>query len=128
MDLLACPMCKNFPLELYVLVEKRHEDRKLPGEPPLCELYCGYLRKEMKSLSEKPPCEECIKHEVLEGALYCSSCGRWFPIIDTIPHMLPDDIRKRERSRELEFLEKHKASLPEKIVRFGRPHNLAGSA
>ncbi|MDP6460031.1 MAG: Trm112 family protein [Candidatus Hydrothermarchaeota archaeon] len=30
-----------------------------------------------------------IKGEVL----VCVDCKRWYPIIDDIPHMLPDDLR-----------------------------------
>ncbi|MEM4000882.1 MAG: Trm112 family protein, partial [Saccharolobus sp.] len=42
MDLLACPMCKHFPLKLFVFSEKEI-DRKLSQEDkkPLCELYCA---------------------------------------------------------------------------------------
>ena len=39
MDLLACPMCKHFPLNLEVYsVEERYS----PKEVRRCELYCGY--------------------------------------------------------------------------------------
>jgi uncharacterized protein YbaR (Trm112 family) len=126
MDLLACPMCKNFPLELIVIEEKEFKERSLPGKPPLCELYCGYRGKWLKEMNGEPPCDECIKREVITGVLYCKKCGRWYPIINGIPHMLPDYIRKKEKDRELEFLRKYKDMLPEKIVLKGRPHNLSG--
>lgn len=124
MDILACPMCKSFPLELYVLSRSSYPERRVPGTPPLCELYCGYLGLELKSAKENPPCDECIKWEVDEGALYCRSCGRWYPVIDSIPHMLPDHLREREKSVELSFLERSKDRLPEKIVYRGKPHSL----
>jgi len=124
-DLLACPMCKHFPLELYVLEREEVTSRKLPGEPPLCELYCALLGKRVKELAETPPCEACIRIEISTGVLYCSSCRRWYPVIDTIPHMLPDDLREKERESELAFLERYKQSLPEKIVYEGRPHSIS---
>ncbi len=127
LDLLACPMCKHFPLELIVIEEKNYSDRKIPGQPPLCELYCGYKEKMIKDLKEQPPCDECIKKEIVTGVLYCRKCGRWYPIINTIPHMLPDYIRENEKDRELEFLSKYKDKLPEKIFLKGKPHNLSST-
>jgi len=124
MDLLACPMCRRFPLELFVLERREYPERKLPGKPPLCELYCAFLSKDLKELESAPPCEECIKWEVEEGALYCPSCGRWYPIVDSIPHMLPDYIREKEKAFELGFLEKNKDKLPAKIVYRGKPFSL----
>jgi uncharacterized protein YbaR (Trm112 family) len=36
------------------------------------------------------------KEEVNYGVLLCSSCKRWYPIINGIPHMLPDELRSSE--------------------------------
>jgi len=125
MDILACPMCKHFPLELYVLKENYYEKRELgEREKPVCELYCGYLRKNVSELKE-PPCDECFKREVGEGVLYCPSCGRWYPIVEEIPRMLPDELRNGKE--DLEFLSKYKDKLPEKIVHEGKPFNLKTS-
>ncbi|MCI4395987.1 MAG: Trm112 family protein [Thermoprotei archaeon] len=127
LDILACPMCKGFPLELIVL-EKEKKERQLPSKPPLCELYCAYKGKsleELKARKEAAPCEECFQYEITTAVLYCRNCGRWFPVINGIPHMLPDYIRKDEKERELEFLRKYADRLPEKIVKKGLPHNLS---
>jgi uncharacterized protein YbaR (Trm112 family) len=40
--------------------------------------------------------------EIESGILFCSKCQRWYPIIEAIPQMLPDEFRKREE--ELKFL------------------------
>ncbi len=125
MDLLACPMCKHFPLKLIVIEEEDYPERSLPGTPPLCELYCGYRGKYLKKLKESPPCQECIKKEVRTGVLYCKKCGRWYPIIDGIPHMLPDDLREKEKDKELDFLRKYEKQLPDEIVHKGKPFNLS---
>lgn len=35
--------------------------------------------------------------EVADGLLVCGRCGRWYPIHDRIPEVLPDHLRDRER-------------------------------
>lgn len=134
MDILACPMCKHFPLELYVIeVEKYVEREKYiqillqKQEPPLCELYCYKLQlpvgKSLKELrGEKTPCNICLKIEVVTGVIFCPSCLRWYPVIDGIPRMLPDNLRKR--SGDLDFLRRYTNKLPDKIVREGKPWNI----
>ncbi len=124
MDILACPMCKGFPLELIVFKVEEYPNRQIPSEPPLCELYCSYKELPVKEL-DSPPCMECIKKEITEGVLFCRQCNRWYPIIDGIPHMLPDYLREKEKEKELDFLSKHKSELPEKIVKKGLPYNLS---
>lgn len=136
MDLAACPMCKHFPLELYVIEERTYPEREQEirkllerFKPPLCELYCYRLQtpvgKKIEEVGSAAPCAECLKVEVVTGVLYCPNCGRWYPIIDEIPRMLPDNLRKREE--DLRFLRKYQDRLPEKIVRHGKPWNLRGS-
>ena len=84
MDILACPIDKTHPLELYEIKEK----------------------------------EDTIS----EGALVCTKCSRFYPIIEEIPIMLPDELR--DKKLEMVFLKKHKESLPEKIVKSGQPWHL----
>ncbi|MEM0178528.1 MAG: Trm112 family protein, partial [Fervidicoccaceae archaeon] len=95
------------------------------SKPPLCELYCSYLQKDIREMKEEPPCGECFNYEIKTAVLYCRKCGRWYPVINGIPHMLPDYIRKDEKKRELEFLRKYEAFLPEKITKKAIPHNLS---
>ena len=56
---------------------------------------------------------------VIEGALYCTECSRYFPIIEEIPIMLPDELR--DKKQDIEFLKNNTGSLPEKIVKNGNP-------
>ncbi|MEM3137659.1 MAG: Trm112 family protein, partial [Thermofilaceae archaeon] len=65
---------------------------------------------------------ECIKYEVSEGVLFCRVCNRWFPIIDEIPILLPDEMR--EKKEELDFLQKFKDQLPKYLIEDGKPWNL----
>jgi len=80
LDILACPICKHHPLELYVF-------------------------------------EEQI--EIDEGLLVCTSCNRWYPIIEAIPHMLPDELR--DGKDDLPFLKKWKAKFPKTTLTKGKP-------
>lgn len=84
MDILACPIDKNYPLELYEIKEKNNV--------------------------------------VSEGALFCSRCFRFYPIIEEIPIMLPDELRNKEQ--EIEFLTSNKKTLPEKIITMANPWHL----
>lgn len=96
LDILACPIDKSYPLKLFVLSEERREVKTKDGVVSWVE--------------------------VVDGVLACPSCGRWYPIIDEIPELLPDELR--DRDREIKFLEKHARKLPEEIVRKGLPFNL----
>ncbi|MFX1477420.1 MAG: Trm112 family protein [Promethearchaeota archaeon] len=54
-----------------------------------------------------------IETEIESGLLYCNKCNRWYPIIDTIPHMLPDEYRDEEK--EIEFLKNNKNLLDDEF-------------
>ncbi|PBO85368.1 MAG: hypothetical protein COA77_04600 [Thaumarchaeota archaeon] len=84
MNILACPIDKNHPLELFEINEK--------------------------------------DNIVSEGALFCLKCSRFFPIIEEIPIMLPDELR--DKKQEMEFLKKYKDTLPEKIITKANPWHL----
>jgi uncharacterized protein YbaR (Trm112 family) len=55
-----------------------------------------------------------LDFEIKSGLLFCSNCLRWYPIIDTIPQMLPDKYRKKKD--DLAFLENHKNLLDKKFL------------
>ena len=60
--------------------------------------------------------------KITTGALYCQKCSRFFPIIDEIPIMLPDELRNKKQ--DIEFLKGNIKELPEKIVTQGLPWHL----
>jgi len=62
------------------------------------------------------------KEQIAEGLLVCSECGRWYPIIDEIPELLPDDLR--EPKREIEWLRAWSEKVPEKVLSAGKPFKL----
>lgn len=83
-DILACPIDKNHPLELFEIKEK--------------------------------------DNIISEGAMFCPKCLRFYPIIEEIPIMLPDELRNKKQ--EIEFLKNNKDRLPEKIVTKANPWHL----
>ena len=60
--------------------------------------------------------------EILSGIIICSKCNRWYPIIDEIPHMLPDDLR--EEKEDVAFLRKWREKVPQNTLTEGRPFKL----
>lgn len=120
MDLLACPMCKKFPLKLLVFkMEKRDRPKELPSKCPLyCALKDGWV-KDVKPGDDE--CLDCFSREVVEGLIICEGCYRWYPVIDEIPHMLPDDLRVMDPDEELEFMRRWLNKFPEEILKSGKP-------
>ena len=84
LDILACPIDKHYPLELF----------------------------EINSESDV----------VNEGILFCTKCSRYYPIMEEIPVMLPDELRKRQT--DLDFLKKWQSKIPEKVIKQGNPWHL----
>jgi uncharacterized protein len=60
---------------------------------------------------------------IVDGALLCDACKRFYPIIDEIPVMLPDDLRSTRE--DTEFLTKWKDRLPKETVTSGKPVHLS---
>jgi len=60
--------------------------------------------------------------EVDEALINCEKCQRWYPVIETIPHMLPDDLRNSDE--DIAFLKKWSPKIPEKVLNEGKPFNV----
>jgi uncharacterized protein YbaR (Trm112 family) len=60
--------------------------------------------------------------EVDQALINCKKCQRWYPVIETIPHMLPDDLRNSDE--DIAFLKKWSRKLPEKVLNEGKPFNM----
>lgn len=118
--MLACPICKRFPLRLMVFEEI---GIKPPEKVRRCELYCGFQGKMLSELGE-PDCLTCYSREIREGILVCEECGRWYPIEEEIPRMLPDELR--DENEDKRFLSRWRARIPEEILREGKPFALKG--
>jgi uncharacterized protein YbaR (Trm112 family) len=75
-------------------------------------------------LEEFKTIEDSSINEILiqEGILSCPSCNRFFPIIEEIPILLPDELR--DRQKDIEFLKIWRERIPEKIIKYGNPWHL----
>ena len=60
--------------------------------------------------------------EIQEGAIYCTSCERYFLIFVVFGVLVPDELR--DKKQENEFLKRNKEALPEKIIIKGKPWHL----
>lgn len=63
----------------------------------------GKLKKDLMSILACPLCkgplelaveEEEDGEEVVRGSLYCARCNERYPIVDTIPNLLPPELRR----------------------------------
>ncbi|MFX0028480.1 MAG: Trm112 family protein [Candidatus Hermodarchaeota archaeon] len=64
-----------------------------------------------------------LETEIESGLLFCTKCNRWYPIIETIPQMLPDEYRNEKK--EIEFLQTIKNLLDEEFFNQDlKPFNL----
>ncbi|MFQ5815957.1 MAG: Trm112 family protein [Candidatus Hydrothermarchaeaceae archaeon] len=82
LDILACPMCKKD-------VEYKQEDDFLQCSK--CDV--RYYKERMKGKDACPKCGEKLG-DIKGEVLVCVDCKRWYPIIEDIPHMLPDELRE----------------------------------
>lgn len=65
---------------------------------------------------------ESDAEKIVNGAFFCAKCSRFYPVIDEIPVMLPDELRNKDE--DLRFLQKWRDKLPDKIINNGRPWHL----
>jgi uncharacterized protein YbaR (Trm112 family) len=91
------------------------------------------LAKASKILQGKPESKEDIDalysymnvSDLGEGLLFCPECNRWYPIgsaVESIPELMPDELR--EEDKDLEWLKKWRAVVPEKVLKNGKPFKL----
>ena len=60
------------------------------------------MRKDMMEILACPVCKGPLTlsiskddgDEVVEGSLFCAACNETYPIVDTIPNLLPPDLRR----------------------------------
>jgi len=129
MNVLACPIDKTFPLQLVVFRKRKDTLNSRIICKPICEEYCGLYKEKTSEFNLKRlvrVCSKCSSTEIIEGVLICPTCSRWYPIIEEIPHMLPDELRKKNEDQC--FLENHKDSIPNLILSKGKPINLMNEA
>lgn len=60
--------------------------------------------------------------EIDEGIMTCPACRRWYPIRETIPQLLPDELRKNKY--DVDFLTKWKERVDPSVLKEGLPFHL----
>ena len=132
LDILADPNTKDWPLKLHIFkkVTKEREIEAPPYEETglYCRFYCAknnvfFVKNEQGEEKRIPKekwdkkitieeCKECIKEEIIEGVLISERKDgekQWFPIVDEIPVMFPDELR--DKGIDARFMEKYKEEL-----------------
>ena len=107
LDILACPMDKHYPLELFEINIKKDNENKNDHDNNNIVITEGILF-----------CTNNVKFSIL----FCTKCSRFYPIIEEIPVMLPDELR--EKQTDIDFLKRWNNKLPEKIIKHGNPWHL----
>jgi uncharacterized protein len=122
LDIIVCPFDKESSLELYELSTRNLEktDSKIISEsnPQNVKLEEGFENKK-ENISNDLSNNDII---IEEGILFCNSCSRFYPIVEEIPIILPDELR--DKNKDLEFIKKWSDSLPEKVVKKALPWHL----
>ena len=111
LDILVCPFDKESSLELFELKTRTFE--KSDGETEI-------KGSKLSNNKEKDPSNEEIVIE--EGVLFCNNCSRFYPIVEEIPIILPDELR--DKKKDIEILNRWSSSLPNKIIKKGLPWHL----
>jgi uncharacterized protein YbaR (Trm112 family) len=129
LDILACPMDKNYPLDLIELHVKELENDnlreskfKFPNDEKKTIKNNLTVNQEINNIRAEVNKDKDKVIVIIEGILYCRKCLRFYPIIDEIPIMLPDELREKEK--DLEFLNKWKNNIPQKILKNANPWHL----
>lgn len=114
MDLLACPLDKDWPLKLEIIEkEKEAENISIPNvntkTKVVCNFYCAYkefflveiqddnteIEKSVDLISETvtvADCKECFQIEIQKGSLFCSkNSSHKYEIKEGIPVMLTSE-------------------------------------
>ena len=112
LKILACPIDKHSPLELFEI------NIHLANEFLSDKQDENGLALEGRTDNDTTFDNVIVK----EGVLFCSRCSRFFPIIDEIPIMLPDELREREK--DLQFLQEWETKIPSRILDHGVPWHI----
>jgi uncharacterized protein YbaR (Trm112 family) len=138
LNFLVCPFDKETELELFEVksrnIGKRNSYKDISDNINL-------KRKEITKSKQQRSTDYTYKNEnnngdiikeileddsdstvIIEGILFCNSCSRFYPIVEEIPVILPDNLR--DKNKDLEFLKKWSHDLPEKIIKNALPWHL----
>jgi SAM-dependent methyltransferase/uncharacterized protein YbaR (Trm112 family) len=84
LDILHCPECWNFPLNLEIFKKQGFSfEEKI--ENIKCANLCAFEKD-----GNKKDCNVCYSEEIDMGVLFCNTCHKCYPIIEGIPRFNPD--------------------------------------
>lgn len=108
-ELLVCPVCKS-EMNLYT-IKVVERPVNVDVERVRCRRYCSLHRR---PASEVPTdeCRRCVNLDIVEAVFVCPKCGRWYPVIEGIPRLLDDKVRKARLKEDLEFVRSRLDKLP----------------
>lgn len=121
LEILVCPFDKVSSLDLIefksvsnpeqqVDTTDKNQTKKVESQLPESGLVeTGDSNSKENKTSAKPELGGLVE----EGLLLCKTCFRFYPIIEEIPIILPDDLR--DKKKDIEFLKKWKDSLPQDL-------------
>lgn len=125
LDVLVCPFDKESELELFEFKTRpmgniaQIEEKKGRSESGL-----KTNNNRAQGSTVKPGNTVDMDNDVVieDGMLFCNSCLRFYPIVEEIPIILPDELR--DKNNDLDILRKWSKSLPEKVVKRSLPWHL----
>ncbi len=120
LDILVCPFDKVTPLELLELqpasnsqVQTSEAEKPVPNPSDSTGPEPSTLTKVDNELSNQN--ETLQQTEIVEeGLLLCKTCQRFYPIVEEIPIILPDELR--DKKKDIEFLNKWRERIPADLL------------
>jgi uncharacterized protein YbaR (Trm112 family) len=125
LDVLVCPFDKESELELFEFKTRPMGNIAQSGEKKSgFESGLKSNNNRAQNSTVKPGNAVDIDNDVVieDGMLFCNSCLRFYPIVEEIPIILPDELR--DKNNDLDILRKWGNSLPEKVVKRSLPWHL----
>ena len=125
LDVLVCPFDKESELELFEFKTRPMGNIAQSGEIKSgsesgLKSNDNRARDSTVKLSNAVDIDNDVVIE--DGMLFCNSCLRFYPIVEEIPIILPDELR--DKNNDLDILRKWSDLLPEKVVKRSLPWHL----
>ena len=117
LDVLVCPFDKESELELFEF-KTRPIKNIVHNEKQKMEIESNN-NKVINPISNSNNDDGDI---IEDGILFCNICLRFYPIVEEIPIILPDELR--DKNNDLEILKKWSNLLPDKVIKKSIPWHL----
>lgn len=121
LEILVCPFDKVTSLDLIEfktgqsMQQSKETDQAVQSKNIESSSFDSKLaNNENKNPNENLTSSKNSEDVVEEGLLLCKNCFRFYPIMEEIPIILPDDLR--DKKKDIEFLRKWKGSVPQDLL------------